>query len=291
MYNTVKKVAAIHDLSGYGRASLTAIIPTLSAMGIQVCPLPTAILSNHMGGFNSCSYLDLTDNMEQYIDAWKNNGIYFDCIYSGFLGSERQIDIVSKFIDDFKSEDTLVVVDPVMADGGKLYKSFDWSFVPLMKKLVAKADIITPNFTEASFLLDLKECPKCITKNELKVWLKKLSDLGPKTVVITSVPNDENDAYTNVVAYNSKDNSYWKLSCKYIPAYYPGTGDTFTSVMVGCILQGESLPVALDKAMQFISQCIKSSYGFDYPKRNGVLLERELDFLRTCTMISDYEVL
>ncbi len=289
MHNMIKKVAAIHDLSGYGRASLTAIIPTLSSMGIQVCPLPTAILSNHTGGFETFSYLDLTDNMEEYIDSWKRIGIDFDCIYSGFLGSGRQIDIVSKFIDDFRRDSTLVVVDPVMADGGKLYKSFDWDFIPLMKKLVSKADVITPNFTEAAFLLGYKECPKKISKEQLKDWLKRLSELGPKTVVITSVPDEKNPDYTNVVAYNSKDDNYWKLTCRYIPTYYPGTGDTFTSVMIGCLLQDECLPVSLDKAMQFISQCIKSSYGFEYPKRNGVLLERELQFLRTRPLISDYE--
>ena len=291
MHNTVKKVAAIHDLSGYGRASLTAIIPTLSSMGIQVCPLPTAILSNHTGGFETFSYLDLTDNMENYIEQWKKIGIDFDCIYSGFLGSGRQIDIVSKFIDDFRREETLVVVDPVMGDGGKLYKSFDWDFIPLMKKLVAKADIITPNFTEAAFLLGYKECPTEISREELKNWLKTLSEMGPETVVITNVPDANNSEYTNVVTYSKRDNHYWKLNCRYIPAYYPGTGDTFTSVMIGSLLQGENLPVSLDKAMQFISQCIKSSYGYDYPNRNGVLLERELPFLRTRPLISDYETL
>lgn len=291
MNNTVKKVAAIHDLSGYGRASLTAIIPTLSTMGIQVCPLPTAILSNHTGGFDTFSYLDLTDNMEEYITHWKNIGIDFDCIYSGFLGSGRQIDIVSEFIDDFRREETLVVVDPVMGDEGKLYKSFDWEFVPLMKKLVEKADIITPNFTEAAFLLGYKECPTKISKDELKNWLKCLSEMGPKTVVITSVPDMNNYKYTNVVAYSKIDNQYWKLNCRYIPVYYPGTGDTFTSVMIGSLLQGENLPVSLDKSMQFISQCIKASYGYDYPNRNGVLLERVLPFLRTRPLISDYETL
>ena len=180
-------------------------------MGIQVCPLPTAILSNHTGGFETFSYLDLTDNMEEYIKHWKNIGIDFDCIYSGFLGSGRQIYIVSVFIDDFRREETLVVIDPVMGDGGKLYKSFDWDFVPLMKELVSKADIITPNFTEAAFLLGYKECPKEISREELKDWLKRLSEMGPETVVITSVPDANNSEYTNVVTYSKKDNHYWNL--------------------------------------------------------------------------------
>ena len=293
----IKKVAAIHDLSGYGRASLTAIIPTLSTMGVQVCPLPTAILSNHTGGFDTFSYVDLTDSMEDYIDHWKKIGIDFDCIYSGFLGSHRQIDIVSNFIKDFRRDGTngtpktLVVVDPVMGDNGKFYASFNWDFVPYMRQLVSKADVITPNFTEAALLLGLKECPKSVSRDEIKGWLKKLSEMGPDIVVITSVPDKENPDKTDVVAYDKAADVCWKLSCHYIPASYPGTGDTFTSVMIGCLLQGESIPVALDRAIQFISQCIKASYGFDYPKRNGVLLERELGILRTRPLISDYDIL
>lgn len=289
MQNRMQKVAAIHDLSGYGRASLTAIIPTLSSMGIQVCPLPTAILSNHTGGFDSFSYVDLTDSMEDYIAQWEKLDLKFDCIYSGFLGSGRQIDIVSNFIDKFRCDNSLVVVDPVMGDNGDLYRSFDWNFVPLMRKLIKKADLITPNFTEAAFLLGLKECPSHVDKNEIKGWLRRLSDMGPEIVVITSVPDSKEATRTDVVAYNRKDDTYWKLGCQYIPASYPGTGDTFTSVMIGCLLQGESLPVALDRAIQFISQCIKASFGFDYPKRNGILLERELALLQTRPMISDYE--
>ena len=291
MENMIKKVAAIHDLSGYGRASLTAIIPTLSTMGVQVCPLPTAILSNHTGGFDKFSYVDLTDTMDDFIAQWKDIGIDFDCIYSGFLGSSKQIDIVSNFIKDFRRENTLVVVDPVMGDNGGFYASFDWDFVPYMKKLISKADVITPNFTEAAFLNGLKESPKKVSRDVLKTWLKNLSDMGPKIVVITSVPDENDDSKTDVVAYDKTSDAYWKLSCKYIPAQYPGTGDTFTSVMIGSLLEGESLPVALDRAIQFISQCIKASYGFNYPKRNGVLLERELGILRTRPLINDYESL
>lgn len=291
MQNIIKKVAAIHDLSGYGRASLTAIIPTLSAMGIQVCPLPTAILSNHTGGFETFSYVDLTDTMDAYIKEWKKIGMTFDCIYSGYLGSGKQIDIVSSFIDDFKKENTLVVVDPVMGDDGNFYATFDWDFIPLMKKLVSKADIITPNFTEAAFLLGYKECPDKISRDEIKDWVKRLSDMGPETVVVTSVPNSENKNYTDVIAYNRNDGAYWKISCKHIPAYYPGTGDAFASVMIGSLLQGESLPVSIDRSVQFISQCIKASFGFDYPKRDGILLERELGFLRTRQPINDFETI
>ena len=291
MFGKIKKVAAIHDLSGFGRASLTAIIPTLSTMGVQVCPLPTAILSNHTGGFERYSYVDLTDSMSDYIQMWKDLNLEFDCVYSGFLGSTKQIEIVSDFIDHFGNDNNLVVVDPVMGDNGKLYSSFTKEIISEMKKLVKKADMITPNFTEAAFLLGLDKCPEKISDEEAKVWLKKLADMGPKIVVITSAPDSINDQNTNVLAYDKENEMFWKIGCRYIPASYPGTGDTFTSVVIGSILQGDSLPVALDRATQFISQCIKASYGFNYPKREGVLLEKELGILNMPVLISGYEMI
>lgn len=291
MQGDIKKVAAIHDLSGFGRASLTAIIPTLSAMGVQVCPLPTAILSNHTGGFEKYSYVDLTDSMDEYIQMWKDLNLHFDCIYTGFLGSTRQIDIVSDFIDWFGTGDNLVVVDPVMGDNGDLYSSFQQDIVPQMKRLVAKADLITPNFTEAAFLLDQKSAPQSLTDAQAKEWLRALAQLGPQIVVITSAPDTDLPQNTNVLAYDKQDNTFWKVGCRYIPAEYPGTGDAFTSVMIGSLLQGDSLPVALDRATQFISQCIKASYGFNYPKRNGVLLEKELGILKMPVVISGYEMI
>ena len=167
MKHSVKRVAAIHDLSGFGRASLTAIIPILSSMGVQVCPLPTAILSNHTGGFDTFSFVDFTDHMQDYIDHWKELNIDFDCIYSGFLGSERQIEIVSGFIDDFGTKDNMVVIDPVLGDNGNLYSTMDQGLVEGMKHLVTKADIITPNFTEVSLLLG-EEYKQTTTDEEIK---------------------------------------------------------------------------------------------------------------------------
>lgn len=287
----IKKVAAIHDMSGFGRSSLTAIIPTLSTMGVQVCPLPTAILSNHTGGFEKYSYVDLTDTMPAYIDMWKELGLEFDCIYSGFLGSTKQIQIVSDFIDYFGTGKNLVVVDPVMGDNGELYSAYTDAIIPAMKKLVAKAGMITPNFTEAAFLLGYDKAPEAIDDETAKDWLTRLGELGPQIVVITSAPDMVNRQNTNVLAYDKEDGTFWKVGCRYIPAEYPGTGDTFTSVAIGSLLQGDSLPVALDRATQFISQCIKASYGFKYPKRNGVLLEKELGILNMPVLISGYEMM
>lgn len=293
MDNIVKKVAAIHDLSGYGRSSLTSIIPILSSMKLQVCPVPTAVLSTHTGGFEGFSFLDLTDYMEQHIAHWKKLGLEFDCIYSGFLGSPRQIKIVADFVDFFGHKNNLTVIDPVLGDNGRLYGTMGNKMVEEMKKLIGKADIITPNFTEVTFLLD-KEYKKEISESEVKEWLIELAAMGPKIVIATSVPDEDShstDRKTNVVAYDRENNVFWKVSCKYIPASYPGTGDAYTSVVIGSLLQGDSLPIAIERGVQFITQCILASYGFKYPNREGVLLERMLDVLKMPTISSSYELL
>ncbi|HKL10812.1 MAG TPA: pyridoxamine kinase [Clostridia bacterium] len=286
----VQKVAAIHDLSGFGRASLTAIIPILSTMGIQVCPVPTAVLSSHTGDFKDYTFVDLTDQLEAYVNHWKKLEIEFDAIYSGFLGSPKQIAIVSDFIDFFGNSENLVLVDPVMGDNGELYATMSNEMVVNMRNLVGKADIITPNFTEAAYLLG-EEYDESIDGAGVKCWLKRLSQMGPRTVILTSVPNPVGDKNTSVIAYDKRHDKYWKVSCRYIPAHFPGTGDAFASIVVGSLLQGDSLPVAMERAVQFITTAIRASYGFEYPKREGVLLERVLSTLNLPVIGSSYELL
>ncbi len=293
MESLVKKVAAIHDLSGYGRASLTTIIPILSNMKVQVCPVPTAILSTHTGGFEGYSFIDLTDYMQEHINHWKKLELEFDCIYSGFLGSPKQIEIVADFIDFFGKKAKFTVVDPVMGDNGKLYSTMGNEMVVGMRKLIKNADIITPNFTEVIYLLG-KEYKENITLDEAKEYLKELANMGPKIVIATSVPNEESnklDRKTSVVAYDRENDVFWRVSCRYIPASYPGTGDAYTSVVIGSLLQGDSLPIAIERGVQFITQCIMASYGFKYPKKEGVLLEKMLDVLKMPMIATNYEML
>jgi len=290
MKRTVSRLVAIHDLSGFGRTSLSVVIPILSTMGVQVCSLPTAVLSTHTGGFEGYSFVDLTDSMEEFISHWKKLEIEFDCIYSGFLGSPRQIDIISRFIDDFSANDPLVVVDPVLGDNGKLYDTMDSRMVEKMNELVNKADLITPNFTEAALLLDEPYNPK-IDEKEVKDWLVRLSEKGPRVVIITSVPVSPESKNTSVIAFNREDGRFWKVGCVYFPAHFPGTGDAFTSVIIGSLLQGDSLPVALDRGVQFITAAIRASYGYEYPEREGVLLERVLGNLSLPVLASSYELL
>ena len=238
IHNSVKRVVAIHDLSGAGHVSLMTVIPILSSMGIQVCPLPTAILSAHTQ-YPAYSFLDLTDEMQHIIDKWAEINYRFDTFYTGYLGSSRQVQIVEDFIGRFKRENDLVVVDPVLGDNGKLYKGIGETMVTEMTRLVRHADIITPNLTE-TFLLSGQTYRETISDSELKPILKSLSDEGPEIVIVTGVPVADNPHLTSVYAYNRNGNRYWKVTCPYLPAHYPGTGDAFTSVITGSLMQGDS---------------------------------------------------
>lgn len=289
MRNPVPKVAAIHDISGYGRGSLTTVIEVLATMGIQPCPVPTAVLSTHTGGFKDYKFIDLTEELPEYINHWANLNIEFDAIYSGFLGSVEQIEIVIDFIKRFKREEQYVIIDPVLGDNGKTYDTFGAEMVKKMRKLVKNADIITPNITEAKFLLDKEE--EIIRSDETaKNWLKELSSFGPEMVVITSVPGYKNKERTSVLSYQKKDNRFWKVDCDYVPANFPGTGDLFTSILVGSILTGDSLPMAIDRAVQFISMAVRTTYGYDFPEREGVLIERVLANLNLPISGKSYEI-
>ena len=287
--NKVKKIAAVHDLSGMGRVSLTVVIPILSSMGFQVCPLPTAVLSSHTQ-YPEFSILDLTDEMPRIIAEWKKLDIQFDAFYTGYLGSPRQIQIVSDFIDDFRQPDGLVVVDPVLGDNGRLYTNFDESMIREMRHLAAKADVITPNLTALFYLMD-KPYKANNTDEELKSYLRLLSDAGPQVVIITSVPVHGENHKTSVYAYNRVGDRYWKITCPYLPAHYPGTGDTFTSVITGALLQGDSLPIALDRATQFILQGIRATFGYEYDNREGILLEKVLHNLDMPIQSASYELI
>ena len=225
MQNHVKRVAAVHDLSGAGRVSLMAVIPILSTMGIQVCPLPTAVLSSHTQ-YPHFTFLDLTDEMTKIIDAWEKMDMKFDTFYTGYLGSPKQVKIVEEFINKFRRPQDMVVVDPVLGDNGNLYTGITEEMVTEMRKLVKYADVITPNMTEVFKLLDL-EYKSEVSVQEMKSYLKQLSDAGPDIVIVTSVPEQNNPHTTSVYAYNRHGNRYWKVTCPYLPAHYPGTGDTF----------------------------------------------------------------
>ena len=284
----VRRIAAIHDLSGIGRTSLMVVIPILSTMGFNVCPLPTAILSNH-SQYPDFSFLDLTEEMPRIIDQWEKLGVTFDAIYTGYMGSPRQIEIVCGFIERFRTADTLVVVDPVLGDNGHLYSKMTQEMVEEMRRLACRADVLTPNLTEAFALLDRPYKTDCTTE-ELKDLIAELSEMGPDTVIITGVPVPGQSGLTSVIARSKSDLRTWKVTCPYLPAHYPGTGDSFTSVITGSLLQGDSLPIALDRAAQFILQGIRSTFGYRMDNRDGILLERVLPNLNTPIQSATYEL-
>lgn len=284
----VKQIAAIHDLSGCGRTSLSVVIPILSAMGIKVCPLPTAILSSH-SRFKGYHFTDFTDQMVPIMEHWKKLDMVFDAVYSGFLGSYKQIRIVQELIDTFRKEHQLVVVDPVLGDNGKMYGPFDKKMVSEMRSLIQKADVITPNLTEMFLLLDKPFQPDA-GESEIKEWMLQLSDKGPGIVVVTSVPDKTFGKKFSVLAYNKNGSRFWKVPIDYIPADFPGTGDCFTSVLTGSLMQGDSLPIALDRAVHFISYGVRATYGYNYDPNQGILLERVLNRLNFPMPVSSYEV-
>lgn len=277
MKNLVPRVAAVHDLSCVGRCSLTVITPTLSALGVQVCPLPTAVLSSHLGGFSGLEFYDFTGHMPAFFHHWKEEGLAFDSIYSGFLASEKQIDVVLEFIDGFSQNNPLVLVDPVMGDHGKLYSTYTPTMQDRMKALVKKADIITPNFTEACFLLGENYQELCSESGVMEDWLRRLTQMGPSIAVITGVPV-ASDKIMNI-GYDRNHQILWQDVHEYIPVRYPGTGDIYASVLLGSLLHGDSLSAAMQLAANFVGLAIETTFSASTPTREGVLLERALPWL------------
>jgi len=272
MKNIIPKIAAIHGITGYGRSSISVVIPVLSSMGIQVCPLPSAVLSSHPGGFANYTFYELTNEMEQAIDCWKKENIKFDCIYSGFLGSARQIELVNRLIEN--NDSRLIVIDPVMGDHGKLYKITDRDMINGMSFLIEKAYVITPNLTEAWLLAGEDYDDNALDLQKVKHLLKKLSDLGPSNVVITGVRTSEG-SYGNF-GYGKENDCYWKVNYRHMPAQYPGTGDIFASALTGYIVKGLDLPMAVAGASRFVSLAVEKTYIAGTPVREGILLENML---------------
>ncbi|WP_019229008.1 pyridoxamine kinase [Sedimentibacter sp. B4] len=268
----VPKIAAIHDMSGVGRCSMTVLMPVLSALGCQVCPLPTALLSNH-SEYKNFYFFDFTEHMEEYYSNWEKNKEEFDCLYSGFIGSEKQINIMLDIINKIKTKkNVLVVVDPVMGDHGITYKTYTDKMVEKMSQLVHKADIITPNMTEASILLGEKYLDHRIDTALLKSYLQRLCSLGPDICVITGIATMDGE---NINAcYDKRNNEYWKIPFRFVDKRYPGTGDLFTSLLVGYLMNDKKLPEAIEEASRFVSLAVKGTYEAGTPSREGVLFEK-----------------
>ena len=266
------RVAAIHDMSGFGRCSLTVAIPVLSSMGVQCCPLPTAFLSTHTGGFKGYTFLDMTDEMPAIAAHWQSLELRFDAIYSGFMGSERQMDIVADFIRAFRRPgETVVVIDPVMGDFGQSYATYTPAMCAAMARLATLADVITPNLTEASFLLQQPYDSLPTDEAGFRHIVELLSLEGKRSVVLTGVSLSPEtigaacfDAITGKTDFVQSPREEREFT---------GTGDVFASVLTGALVQGRSLLEAAGEAADFVSRCAHRTATEGLPRREGVDFE------------------
>lgn len=268
-----KTAAAIHDLSGFGRCALSVILPTISAMGIQCVPIPTAVLSTHTGGFEDFVLRDLTDYLPAALSHYQRLRIGFDAVYTGFLASEEQADGCREFFRAFPS--ALKVVDPVMGDNGAAYRTYTPELIRRMTALVQCADVITPNPTEAALILG-EEYRDTFSEERLGRVMRRLCVLCP-SVVMTGVTLADGRYGNAAMERGSETLRFFPL--EKIPAFYPGTGDLFASVLTGSLLHGKSLSDAAKKAGDFCSLAIRASLENGQPQRNGVEFERVLQFL------------
>ena len=273
MMRPAKTVAAIHDLSGVGRCALTVVMPVLSVLGAQVCPVPTAVLSAHTA-FSGIAVRDLTDFLPAYLGHWRALGLRFDAVYAGYLGSPRQVEIVSTFLGG--QEGALKVLDPVMGDDGRLYSGMAEEMPANWRSLCAHADVVTPNMTEYALLAGEAYSLAPRTRAQAEKMLRNLLDMGAKSAVITSLPLEGGLAN----AYMRRgDGKMGVCAFERLDAHYPGTGDLFASVLTGALLRGEGLEGAVGRATDFTRQCVRRTMGLPTPVNYGVDLEPLLPLL------------
>ncbi len=274
----MKRILTIQDISCLGKCSITVALPVISAMGVETVILPTAVLSTHTM-FKNFTVKDLTDQLIPITNHWKSEGVKFDAIYTGYLGSAEEIEIAKRIFDEFKTDDTLIFIDPVMADNGKLYPAFDENYAKLNAGLCGKADIIVPNITEACFMTDT-EYKEEYDEDYLKELLEKLNKLGAKISVITGA--SLSSGKTGVYGYDSSTGEYFIYQNDRVDATYHGTGDVFASVSVGALMRGLSLKDAFALAADYTADTIRETlknpekpwYGVDFEATIPELVKR-----------------
>jgi pyridoxine kinase len=270
----MKRILTVQDISCVGRCSLTVALPIISAAGVEAGVLPTAVLSTHTM-FPKFTFCDLTDEIEGISKTFSELDIDFDAIYTGYLGSFRQLGLVSELFDRHKREDNLIIVDPAMADNGKLYPAFSPEFAKAMAGLCAKADIIIPNLTEASFMLDI---PYTESYDEayIRDVLKRLTDLGAKCAALTGISFEEGKI--GAYCYDSRSGEYFSYFNEKLPVAYHGTGDIFASATVGALMRGHSVESALSVAVDFTLECIRLTMADENRRTYGVNFEQALPY-------------
>ena len=248
----MKTVCCVNDMPGVGKIALSAMIPILSAKGISVTCLPTALVSNTLD-FGKFDILDTSAYMDRTVDIWHQLGFRFDCIATGFMVDPKQVQTVEKLICYQGEQKPLVVVDPIMGDEGKLYNGMTQSNVEILKKLSGYADVLIPNFTEAAFLTDQPNLSQSLTADQARELLDRCRGLGAKSVVITSCCVDGQSC---VIGYDHTCDSYFQIPFARIDVRFPGTGDIFSAVMIADLMGGQNLQTAVEHAMQVVSNII-----------------------------------
>ena len=262
------RIAAIHDLSCFGRCSLTIALPVLSAMGCQCCPLPTALLSAHTG-FPGNTFLDLAAEMGRIAEHWAAMDLQFDAIYSGFLGSADQVDTVARFFDTFKKSDTAVIVDPVMGDHGTAYRTCTPELCRGMRVLAENSDVITPNLTEAALLLDRPY--EEIRQSDAYEVVRRLSLGGRRSVVLTGYSSESGQ--TGALCFDRDSGESKAVQTPREPQDFSGTGDLFVSVLAGGVARGVPLFQAAQAAADFVRDCIARTLAEGLTEQDGVDFE------------------
>ena len=274
MNNKQKKALAIHDISCVGRCSLTEALPVLSAAGVETAVMPTAVLSTHTGGFTDYTFRDLTEDMLPIAKHWQSLDLEFDAIYTGYLGSFHQLEIVSEIFDMFRKKDNLILIDPVMADNGKLYPAFSADFPKGMRKLCEHADILIPNITEACLMTDYPYQERPYSEEYIQGLLKELAKIGPRNIVLTGVTF--NDHQLGAATYDQSTGKIDYIMSEVIPGYYHGTGDLFGSAFLGALLNNFSLNEAVRITIDLVVASIKTTYNSTKDLRYGVNFEQNI---------------
>ena len=267
----MKRIVTVQDISCLGKCSLTVALPIISAAGIETSVVPTAVLSTHTAFNGGFTFHDLTSEIQPISDHWQKEKFTFDAIYTGYLGSFEQIELVSKFFDDFKTDDNVIVIDPVMADNGKLYTGFTVDFAHKMGELCKKADVIVPNLTEACFMLDEEYIGEGYTREYIENILKKLASLGPKYAVLTGVSFEEGKL--GVMSYNSATGEFFEYYNTHLPVKFHGTGDVFASSFLGALMNNMSVEDALKVAVEYTLECIDITVNEENHNWYGVNFE------------------
>ena len=271
-----KKIALINDMSCIGRCSLTAAVPIISACGFNCVPLPTGIFSAQ-SEFDGFVCADLTDRMQSFADHWKNIGIRFDAIYTGYLATREQTETVKRFLIDFKKSDTLCIVDPVMGDNGSFYSRIDESFISEMRFLCAMADVITPNVTEAEMIAGIECTQPPYSMEHIKELLIALRNLGTGRIVITGIESEDGQIGCAVYdSYTGKANMFFTPKSE---GRFPGAGDVFASSLVSAIMTGKEFTEAVQIAMTFTCGCVEKTALADEPRSFGLQFEPQIEKL------------